>query len=104
MKRRTSEKADSELSAAELRARIERICGLPCPPDDSREAWAEHEVVSNFLLEARMCSDIDRAKRAAVEYTLQNNVYPLEMLRPHLERGLGRKLLDEEISAGILVD
>ena len=85
-------------------ADIERLCGLPCPARDDRAGWVAHEVATNFLVSLQACQDPEEAKRDAVNHTLQNNVYPLKELRPHIERGLGRKLTEEEFAARALAD
>lgn len=98
MKRAAAAKTIAELSAAELRAEIEHLCGLPCPPDGAPvEMWEEHEVAANFLLAMRGANDVAAAKAAAAEFTLRNAIFPIERLRPHIERAMGRKLLDSEV-------
>lgn len=95
----------TEYTAAELRSEIEHTTGLPCPPSggaDERELWAQHEVTSNFLLYLRLGGDPEAAKIAAAEYTLQHHAFPIGELVPHIERALGRKLLDTEIQTGTL--
>lgn len=87
-------------SNAEIRAELEHISGLPCPPEgapNERELWAEYEVASNFLMELRQGGDPADARCRAAEYTLQNHAHPIEQLAPHIERAMGRKLLDLEI-------
>ncbi len=91
----------------QLIADIERVSGLPCPPrgaPNERELWAEHEVAANFLIHMRGASNPDDARIQAAEFTLRNPVYPLEMLRPHIERGLGRKLTDAEFDSRAVYD
>lgn len=91
----------------QLVADIERVTGLPCPPrgaPNEFELWAEHEVASNFLTHMRGAPDPGKARVDAAEFTLRNPVYPLEMLRPHIERGLGRKLTDEEFESRTVYD
>jgi hypothetical protein len=99
--------ATANLAGGDLRAEIESICGLPCPPPgvpNERDLWAQHEVASNFLLEARRGGDPEENRKAAAEWTLQNHAHPLNELVPHIERALGRKLLPEEIAAGTLYE
>lgn len=90
-----------------LREEIELLSGLPCPPHgapNERDLWAQHEVAANFLLEARRGGDPEANRKAAAEWTLQNHAHPIAELVPHIERALGRKLLQEEIAAGVLYD
>jgi hypothetical protein len=87
-----------------LRRQMEEITGLPCPTQESHEQWAAYEVASAFLLHARFEPNPEIAARAAVGSLLAESAWPFEMLRPHIERGLGRGILAEEISAGVLVD
>lgn len=106
MKKRISAGRSEPQTIPEICQALERISGLPCPPPDApgqRELWAQYEVAANFCLEARFCSDLETARRRAAEYTLRNPAYPLESLRPHIERGLGRKLTSDEIVLGELL-
>jgi hypothetical protein len=99
--------APAYMAGDDLRAEIESICGLPCPPPgvpNELDLWAQHEVASNFLLEARRGGDPEENRKAAAERTLQNHAHPLHELVPHIERALGRELLQEEIAAGVLYD
>lgn len=106
MKKRNPASSGEPHTIPEICEALERISGVPCPPPDAPnqdELWAQFEVASNFCLVARFARDPMQAMRQAVEYTLQNAVYPLESLRPHIERGLGRKLTDDEIVLGELL-
>ncbi|MER9743955.1 hypothetical protein [Mesorhizobium sp. M0187] len=106
MKKQSARGSGEPHKIPDICAALERLSGLPCPPHDApdqRELWAQYEVTSNFLLAARYSNDPVKARCQAAEYTLRNAVYPLEMLRPHIERGLGRKLLDDEIVVGELL-
>jgi hypothetical protein len=99
------EKGVHEMTMPELNAAIEHLCGLPCPPVGSpRELYAEHEVAANFLAFVRDAENAEQAKRAAAEWTMQNNVFPLEELTPHIERAMGRKLLPAEVADRTLYD
>lgn len=106
MKRTQSSGGDDPMTPTGMAKAIERICGVPCPPSDApnqAELWAEHEVAANFCLSARFLPP-GEAQRNAAEFTLQNPVYPPEMTRPHIERGLGRKLTDDEIALKAILD
>lgn len=100
--KRTAPRGIHEMTAAELDAEVERICGLPMPPRDApnyRELLAEHEVAANFLIFLRTAQgDPDAAKARAAEFTLRNHVLPVDELAPHIERAMGRKLLAEELA------
>lgn len=105
MKRAKTSGLGEPITPAEIAQAIEHICGVPCPPPDApnqAELWAEHEVVGNFCLSARFLPP-GEAQRNAAEFTLQNPVYPPEMTRPHIERGLGRKLTDDEIALNAIL-
>ena len=94
-----------DMGPLELDAAIEQVCGLPMPPRDApnyRELLAEHEVAANFLMFACGAKSIEAAKLAASAWTLSNPVLPVSELVPHIERGLGRKLLPVEIETGAL--
>lgn len=91
----------------QLRADIESISGLPCPPHgapDENALWVEHEVAANFLIHMRGAPDPHVARIKAANFTLQNPVHPVELLRPHIERGLGRMLTEAEFKDRILFD
>jgi hypothetical protein len=106
VKRPRASHRDDPTAPADIAEAIERICGVPCPAPDApnqAELWAEHEVVGNFCLSARFLPP-GEAQRNAAEFTLQNPVYPLDMTRPHIERGLGRKLTDDEIALKAILD
>lgn len=92
---------------SDISAELQRISGLPCPPcgiENEREMWAAHEVASGILLELRFNDDPEAAKLAALQYTMQNPVHPIGELIPHIERALGRKLLQGEIAAGTIYE
>lgn len=95
------------MSGASLRAALEHICGLPAPAADCEnemEQWAAYEVASNLMLQCRFTADPEQAKIEAIAYTLKHHAWPLEMLAPHLERVMGRKLLPQELADGTLYE
>jgi hypothetical protein len=105
MKKSARQKGLHEMTYEELGQELERMCGLPCPPREaSREDRAAYEVASSILLQMRFTPDPEVARKEAIEWTLKHPAYPLNELRPHIERAMGRRLLDAEMEGGVLYD
>lgn len=104
MKRDAARPNEEPTTMAEICEAMERISGLrPPAPDASSELWAQYDVASTFCMMLRDFDDPGQARRAAAEFVLQNPVYPLDETRPHIERGLGRELSDDEIALRALI-